>query len=580
MNDFLKYCVAVALAFPLVAYVWTAMSTPRSKVSTLAGYFTAYKQVGAAPFANSSLSYAFQVATLFPFLYWGVGGQILPALVNAIFWGVGIFLFRAALKPIMQRLDGSVNPKTLHGLLGETYDSMGVQKVAAGVTILGMSGVALGEAYWGMQIVKVLVPEDTPAYYALMLGALFFVLAYIWYGGAWGSMKTDMLQLVFSYIGFTVVFVFAIWTIIYTSVTLRPEFAIVSLFMLVGSVWAVVIRLRKGLQPISAMDHDQESMKWLRIRKFLSYTTLISMGFLAIGFAILFFRSLPVLTLAPLTNPGEPQWKGVIALAVMATMFQFVDMTAWQRIQAIDGKPKEVQERARRGLFLFGVESPYSWILCLALGTLLVATMPELANVQDKAGALAAFPRILLESGGILQSIVAFAFMVAVMGVMLSTIDSALLGAMYAWVADFFGADFKKPDGTDEADARREQAALLSGKKTAFWVLVVIMILVVLLGWLLKRPQDFISVLVGFYGAMLSLFPAVIFMLFAPKGWSKPSGMAIILGIVAGTCGAIVFAVWGVFVPDKSWNGVFAGPGISLATSGLLYFLGMRRKQS
>jgi hypothetical protein len=600
MNDVTKYLLPVALALPLIAYVWAAMSTPRSKVSTLAGYFTAYKQIGAAPFANSSLAYGFQVATLFPFLYWGVGGQILPALVNAIFWGVGIFLFRAAFKSIAQCLNGSKDPKTLHGLLGETYPSNAVQKkagrsrsswlgrfwtaysskpvqfTAAGVTILAMLGVALGESYWGMQIVKVLVPEDTPAYYALVLGALFFVLAYIWYGGAWGSMKTDMLQLMFSYVGFTVVFLFAIWTIINTNLTPRPELAIVSLLMAVGGIWAVVIRLRKRLQPVSAMDGDTEGENWLRLRKFLSILTLISMGILAVVFAILFFRSLPALTLTPLTNPGEPGWTGVIALALMPLMAQFVDMTAWQRIQGIEGDKNQVRDHARRGLYLFSVESPYSWILCLALGTLLVATMPQLATVQDKAGPLAAYPRILLESGGILQSGVAFAFMVAVMGVMFSTIDSALLGAMYAWVADFFGAEFKQPGGTkNEADDRAEQAALLSGKKTAFWVLVIIMVLVILLGWALKRPQDFISVLVGFYGAMLSLFPAIMFMLFfVPKGWPKPSGMAVALGIVAGTCGAIVFAVWGVFVPDKSWYGVFAGPGISLVVSGFLYLCG------
>ena len=432
-----------------------------------------------------------------------------------------------------------------------------------------------------MQIVKILVPEDTPAYYGIVLGTLFFVLAYIWYGGAWGSMKTDMLQLVFSYIGFTVVFLFAIWSIINLNTTLRPEFAIVSLLMFVGGIWAVVIRLRNGLQPISAMGSGTEGVKWFSIRTFLSYLTLVSMGILAIFFAILFFRSLPTLTLAPLANLGDPKLKGVIALAMMATMFQFVDMTAWQRVQAIDGTPDEIRDRARRGLFLFGVESPYSWILCLALGTLLVATMPQLATVNDKAGPLAAYPRILFESGGILQSVVAFAFMVAVMGVMLSTIDSALLGAMYAWVADFFGAELKKPDETASGDViRREQAALLSGKKTAFWVMVAIMVLVILLGWLLKRPQDFISVLVGFYGAMLSLFPAIMFMLFAPKRWAKPSGMAIAIGIVAGTCGAIVYAVWGVFVPDKSWNGVFAGPGISLIASGILCLFGMRRKGS
>ncbi|MBI3415499.1 MAG: hypothetical protein HY043_09290 [Verrucomicrobia bacterium] len=607
MNDALKYLVAVALFLPLAVYVWAAMSTPRSKVSTLAGYFTAYHEVGAAPFANSSLAYAFQVATLFPFLYWGVGGQILPAVVNAVCWGIGIFLFRAALNPIMRCLDGSKNPKTLHGLLAETYPtdavqervqvnsswlrrcwkayaSKPVQMTAAGVTILGMLGVALGEAYWGMQIVKVLVPEDTPAYYAVVLGALFFVLAYIWYGGAWGSMKTDMLQLVFSYIGFTVVFLFAIWTILNTNVASRPEFAIVSLLMFAGGVWAVGIRLCKRLQPISAMSKDTEGEKVLRARKVLSTVTLVSMCVLALLFAILFVRSLPAFTLAPLANPGDPKWKGIIALALMATLFQFVDMTAWQRMQAIDGTEIEVKERARRGLLLFSVESPYSWILCLALGTLLVATVPQLATAQDKAGPLAAYPRILLESGGIFSAVVAFAFMVAVMGVMLSTIDSALLGAMYAWVADFFGAEFKKPEAsTSAADTKMENAALLSGKKTAFWVLVVIMVLVILLGWLLKRPQDFIVVLVGFYGAMLSLFPAVMFMLFAPKTWSAPSSKAVTLGIIVGTCGAIVFAAWGVFVPnqsDKSWDGVFAGPGFALAATGILWLVGMRRKRS
>lgn len=579
MNDITKYCVVVALALPLIAYVWAAMSTPRSKVATLAGYFTAYKQVGAAPFANSSLAYAFQIATLFPFLYWGIGGQILPAVVNTIFWGFGIFLFRAALTPIMRCLNESKNPKTLHGLLGETYSSNLVQQVAAGITILAMLGVALGEAYWGMQIVKVIVPEDTPAHYALVIGALFFVLAYIWYGGAWGSMKTDMLQLVFSYIGFTVVFVYVISIVINAGVALRSEFAFVSLLMFIGGIWAVAVRLRKSLYPVSAMNGDREGSRWLLVRKLLSNLTLISMGLLAVFFAILFFRSLPFLTTAPLTHPGDPGWKGIMALALLPIIFQFVDMTAWQRIQAIEGTAEKARDRARRGLLLFGVESPYSWILCLALGTLLVASLPELANVNDKAGALAAYPRILLESGAILQSIVAFFFMVAVMGVMLSTIDSALLGAMYAWVADFFRADFMRPSQErTEDDGRQENAALLSGKKTAFWVLVAIIILVIVLGWSLKRPQDFIAVLVGFYGAMLSLFPSVAFMLFAPKKWRKPSGLAVALGVVAGASGAIAFSVWGVFVPDKSWNGVFAGIGLSSVTSGILYLFGMRAK--
>jgi Na+/proline symporter len=581
MDHALKYIVVIALAFPLVLYFRFATRTPRSKVSTLAGYFAAYHQVGAAPFANSSLAYAFQVATLFPFLYWGVMGQIVPALVNAICWGIGIFLFRKFLPPIIRCLNDAEGPRTLHGLLGAAYDeypSKAVQHVAAGVTILGMLGVAIAEAYWGMQIVKVIVPEDTPAYYAVVLGALFFVLIYIWYGGTWGSIKTDMLQLVFSYIGFTVVFIFAICKIFEVGATLRPEFAIVSIVMIVGGVLAISIRLRNGLKPVSSMDGDDKDIIWLRLAQKLSVFTFISMAVLVVCFSVLFFRSFSALNFTPLTIPGDPKWHGVIALAVMATIFQFVDMTAWQRIQSIAGSNEGIKKRTRSGLLLYMCESPYSWVMCLALGTLLVATTPELATVTDKGGVLAAYPKMLIESGGPFQLLVALAFMAAVMGVMLSTIDSALLAAMYAWVADIHGTQFKKPELVQEDDDLiREKSALLSGKTVAFWVLIVIVSLVIVLGGVLKRPDQFIGVLVGFYGAMLSLFPAVIVMLLLKKS-VKLSGKAVAIGIYAGVCASIVCVVWGLFVPDRSWDGVFAGPGVAAVTPIILYGIGMRRQ--
>lgn len=422
MQHLVTYLVIIALALPLVVYVWAAMGTKHEKVSTLANYFIAYRQVGAGPFANSSLAYNFQVATLFPFMYWGIQGQVLPAIVNSIFLGLGIVLFRRCLPAILRSLDGSTHqPRTLHGLLGDAFSSRAVQQIAAWVTISGMIGVALAEAYWGMQVLRVLVLEDTVAFYTLVFGALMFVMTYVWYGGTWGSMRTDQLQLVFSYLGFTGVFVFAIASFLYAGPsTARPESGLVSALMLAMGALAVGVRLRYKVMPISAMSandadsiiaHDPDDRGWDRLSMWLSRAILLACVLLAVCFGVIFIRSFGTISLSPLKNPGDPGWIGVMALIVMPLCFQFVDMSAWQRMQAIGGTQQGISDRARRGLLVFAVESPFSWIMCLALGTLVITVMPQLADAPDRAGPLAAFPRLLIESGSFLHIAVALSFM-------------------------------------------------------------------------------------------------------------------------------------------------------------------------
>ncbi len=68
------------------------------------------------------------------------------------------------------------------------------------MTILGLLGVALGEITWGSQAVSI-VAKDQAARYAVMALMMFFVFAYIGYGGQASSFRTDQLQLVFSYTG-------------------------------------------------------------------------------------------------------------------------------------------------------------------------------------------------------------------------------------------------------------------------------------------------------------------------------------------------------------------------------------------
>ena len=591
-----KNLVVVALAVPLVVYVVAAFLTPRGKVSTLGGYFTARRETGAAPVANSSLAFTLQVATLFPFLYWGIQGWILPAIVNAVCLGIGIWLFRSKLPRILELVNADGDTKTLHGLLGTAFDSKRVTKIAAGVTILGMLGLAVAEAYWGMQILTILVPADTPEYYALVFGALFFVLAYLWYGGAWGSMKTDTWQLVFTYVGFSITLVFCISRCLSSSGKTSSAMFIVGILMAVGALMSVWTRWKCSISPLSTMrlntantstgQAEQESSRAVDLmRELLSVCTYIALIVLAGAFVWLAFRSWSERSFVPLGNPGNGGWISIVALACMPLAFQFVDMSQWQRLQALAGDRKKVLSRARRSTLVFAVEAPFSWLMCLALGTLILGAVPEIETAPDKAGALSAFPRLLIESGDPWSILVAFTFMVVVMAIMLSTIDGTILAAMYAFVGDIREAQFEgsvEANPTDDVNqgenpapvAARQRRDLAAGKKGAFGMVAAIAVAVLVLGAMLGKPEEMIGILVGFFGAILALLPAVVAMLAKQPKWD---GDAVACGIVGGVMAVMALVAWGLIDPDHrflgtpvGWYGIFAGPVVSGVVAMLL----------
>jgi hypothetical protein len=74
-------------------YILGAFSVAQKDLTHPDDFFIAFKKVGVTAFSSSSIAYAFQMSTVYPFLLWGALNFYFVPLVNTICWGLGIFLF-------------------------------------------------------------------------------------------------------------------------------------------------------------------------------------------------------------------------------------------------------------------------------------------------------------------------------------------------------------------------------------------------------------------------------------------------------------------------------------------------------
>lgn len=194
----MTYILILFLFIPLLFYAISAFKIPQKNVRNVDGYFIAYRQVDETSFSNSSIAYAFQLATVYPFLVFAAMGIYLPFILNAFFWGVGIFLFIKSLPRLKEFFGSNI---TLHGYLGNHYSSS-VRTITSILTIIGLWGIIITELFWGSQVLKAVIPVDNlPILYFIMFILAFYVMIYISYGGAPGSFRTDQFQLGVAYFG-------------------------------------------------------------------------------------------------------------------------------------------------------------------------------------------------------------------------------------------------------------------------------------------------------------------------------------------------------------------------------------------
>lgn len=563
--------LAVVLVLsPVLVYLVAALIEKRRVVAS-SEFFFAAGQVSSFEFANSSIGYGFQIASVSIFLAWGYLYGF-GALVNPVFWGVGIALF-AWLLPRMTSYLGS--GKTLHGYLGERYNSRTLEVVASLVTLIGFLGTFVAELAWGSAVFKMFSPNPLIVG-AILTGMAIVIAIYLVRAGQLNAMRTDQVQLIFTYFGFLALGLALIWL-----AAAGEADAKAMSFILSGALALCLVIMAIMIWRQIKVERRLATSERFSLTQIVRPVLLALLAVAVFMLAANLFRSWPggdsVRT--AVTSPGffnlSQGTANLLSLALLPLFWQFVDVTMWQRLAAVQLPPETESARERLrpirvGLQRFAFESPVTWLFAIIIGIALryapIGITEE--TIWDGIGSI---PIALRDSQHVLGQAIgvglALAFGAAIVAAMLSTADSMLMGALVVFSLDL------APKAGHAADPRPSAATSASAIRTGRAAIILFIGVGLAIIWFqLLTGVQVLPILLGAYAAQISLAACVLGTLLlgsqpVHRGWAISS---IIAGIVATSYATAVA------LKNQDWQ--LYAPLFALAASVPVFVVGMISK--
>jgi hypothetical protein len=550
----------LVIALPLLIYVVGALSVARRDVTHPDDFFVAYKKVGVTAFSSSSIAYAFQVSTIYPFLLWGASNFYLVPLVNTICWGLGIFIFYLCFDRYKQFIGSG---STLHGFLGTKY-GLSVRVIASYLTIIAFLGFAISETYFGSKVLLSII-DNKNIFYLVVLVSLLFVYGYIAYGGQVSSIRTDQLQLIISYLGvFGVMLYFIYLLIVRSSGISGPLFwGFIVLIIYIPS-----ILFFRRFRFIKFSEHDSRADQI--INRILNGSMVVIFSLVLVGIVWALLTSKSGTSVDNFINVEGFGVAGLLSLSILPLCFQFVDLSNWQRLLSVKADegaaPESLNKNIRRGLLTYAIESPFTWIIFVFFGVLTIRALPNF-TFQDL---LVDLPRQLITSGNLVQEFFGYTFIVSVLAIMLSTVDSFIMGIIFTFVYDSYGKTRRLLDSNNEQEIKANYKRITNAGR--------IFGLCAILGGVLffvifdKRVPNggelFINLLLSFYAAQLSFFPLIFGILFLRK---CPSAFWANASMISGAASGIGIGIYAVlYDPKLAWYPIL----VCFSVSSIVYLTG------
>ena len=526
---------------PLAIYLIVALRKTKREL-TPDEFFEARGLISPSEFANTSVAYGFQIASVSIFFAWGFFYG-LGAIVNPIFWGFGIILFML----VCGRLgDFFGTTQTLHGFLGGRYNSRTIAVVASIMTLIGFLGAFTAELVWGSYVLTIISPN--PWFIGISMTIMAAIVAwYVTRAGHLSVVKTDQYQLVFAHLAFVVLVVFLVTLLHWKD----GEAGAIGFLLSVATAGVLALVAMSIIRQLRDSDSSTSPDTGRTISSIILSIVILG-GIVSVVNAIVFSSSLGAMSTAVADGRLYDFNQGVLNLASLALLplcWQFADVTMWQRLGAVRLPPPDQPNRfsaIKKGLLRYAIESPITWILAIIAGIAL--RYADIGITEESVwNGLAEIPVALMNAdtpaGSVIQLLVASLFAAGIVAAMLSTADSFLIGSAFTIAYDLAP---RVTDGETDVIAQNPRRALRLGR-----IAVVIFIVAGLASYWIATifGFDILSVLFGAFAAQASLFPAVFGTIVLRD--RAPAGGWALASIVGGFVGALIAV--GVALTDPAW---------------------------
>ncbi len=477
MPSFIFLAPVVALGLVLVP-----IGLLRRKVYARAqDYFVSSNPTRLNVIQNSSISYALKVAFFFPLFGWGAGGDLWPAAVVSVSFGLGLWITYMLRRPLFGFLgtalsrDGSI---TMSAFIAQQHgNDRRLRLLASGLTLLALVGLAVAETLGVATILSPVVSESIAAVFAVIFGFLMIVVVYTALAGNSGVLHATQLQLGLLYLGLFGATALLLYLQVSELTPVPPHGMLAVLFIaalcIVMPFYRRVRYIETGPVRDVAVAVDDAYVRprvrgvkrLVTIEKILNLCISVLSGFAA-AFALmeLYFAGFPTVvgdSIAALQAGTSLPGIALVALFLLPLFGQIVDVTNWQRIAVFekdrDPNDPELNKRLtafRRMWTTYAIETPVLWLFLCAFGALAAVS----TATPDGAHVMRNFVRQLASQENFVAASALSLLLVGVLAMALSTMSPLLCASLCVVRYDVLPAMWPEPE-PGEARARSGRAA-------------------------------------------------------------------------------------------------------------------------
>ena len=491
-------------------------------------YFVSSDHTPPGVIRNSSIAYALKTAAFGPLLLWGATGDLWPAIISAMFLGLGLALIYVLRRPLLAflatALGGDTSVSINQFVAKQHGDDARVRLLAAGLTVVALAGFIVCEIIGVATIARPMVGSNLGVF-VFICGVVAAMALCVVPAGNSGAMYAAQMQLGGLYFGLFGSMVFLVYVQMSSLVTMRPHATLGLIFIIAFCAVLPIFRRARFVDnnvihaPRMRADEEPRATSLARrLRTFqsiLSVSTAVLAGFV-IAFAGIELSSfdLPALvreSATALQAPTRVPLIGLIALALLALCGQVVDLTNWQRFAAFAkdrdaraAEPSPWSKALRKFAVGYAIETPFAWLFMCAFGAVIAASI-EVTDGADVVQSFAA--QLMAQENSFADTCLAMLF-IGILAMALSTMIALFSATLATLRYDLLPGPRSRDRGAAE-EAKATRHALAAGGALCLVILVAAYVLEERLGITLTS-SGFLALVIAFGAIELAFVPLVL----------------------------------------------------------------------